>query len=147
MMSLHVLSPDIYIWFTFICTTCNQVPIRCWTSLMAASESSWWTEWMWTYIQHLNPRFPRSMLQLLQAFRGPEGKYRYFTMVTSTYYRCFILQKYTLLNEGLVPCNGKRVRWWTVWVGVKIKPFCQIVNEHPLLIGAKADISPVSHML
>ena len=113
---------------------------------MAASESRSWI-WVWTYIQHLNLRFPRSMPQLLQAFRGPKGIYIYITMITSTYYRCLTLQKYTLLNEGLVPCNGKRLQWWTVWIGVKIKPFCQVVDEHPLLISAKADISPVTNIL
>ena len=43
MMSLHVLFPDMNNWFIFICTTCNQMPIRRWTDLMAASESPWWT--------------------------------------------------------------------------------------------------------
>lgn len=124
------------------------MPIHCRTGLMAASEGSWWIwGWIWTYIQHLNLCFPRSVPQLLQAFRSPNGKDMYFAMVTSTYYWRFVLQKYTLLNEGLVPCNEKWVWRWTVWVVVKIKSFCEVVDEHPFLISTKADISPVPNML
>lgn len=30
-----------------------------------------------------------------------------------------------------------------MWVDVKIKPFGQVVNEHPFLISTKADVSSV----